>query len=236
MKKRTRFFIAAAVGALLFLFSLALYLTLINLDTLFETGPTMAQTNADAAIAALHETEPSSSRSSESVADKADAQPIIWAGDSRTLGMQHAMNNNDIYIGAAGEGYHWLKECGLPIIKEAISNNLQSPVIFNFGVNDYDNLDLYLAFYDEIVNAYPNTDFYFLSVNPIDPAICQNITNEEIADFNAHLKTAYPNTYLDSYTYLMVNEIATIDGIHYSEEGYQKIYEHAVEQLRAIQK
>lgn len=231
MKKRFRFFIAAAVGALLLLFSLTVYLTLTNLDTLFESGPTAAQTNADTAIAALHEAESPSALSTELTSSNADEPPLIWAGDSRTLGMQNAMDNADIYIGAAGEGYQWLIEYGLPIIKEAISDNPQSPVIFNFGVNDYDNLDFYLACYETLTTDYPNTVFYFLSVNPIDPMLCQNITNEEIADFNAHLKAAFPDTYLDSYTYLMVNEIATNDGIHYSEEGYRQIYEYTAQQI-----
>lgn len=229
MKKRTILCITAAVCALLALLTLTLYLTFSNLDALFLSEPTTAQQNADSAIAELHETETAQSDTETAVSD--NYIPLIWAGDSRTLGMQNAMRNDDIYIGASGEGYHWLKEYGLPIIKEAIADNPQSPVIFNFGVNDHANLSLYLACYEEITADYPNTDFYFLSVNPIEPTVCKNITNEEISDFNAHLQEAYPAAYLDSYTYLMVNEITTIDGIHYSEEGYQQIYAYVAEQL-----
>lgn len=229
MKKRTYLWISIAVCALLALFGLTLYLTFSNLDTLFADGPTAAQSNADAAIAALFETEaPVSARISEPAAD---SLPFIWVGDSRTIGMQNAMDNEDCYIGAAGEGYHWFKETGLSLLQETMKDYPQSPVIFNFGVNDYDNLALYLSLYKEIVSEYPDTHFYFLSVNPIEPTICKNITNEEICDFNAHLKADYPDTYLDSYTYLMVNEVATIDGIHYSEEGYRQIYEYATEQI-----
>lgn len=229
MKKRTHLWLLLASGALLALFGLTLYLTFSNLDTLFANGPTAAQNNADAAIAALYETEVQVNARSADAAD--DTLHLIWAGDSRTIGMQNALDNEDRYIGAAGEGYYWLKETGLPIIKEAIENEPLSPVVFNFGVNDYDNLELYLSLYKEICSEYPDTHFYFLSVNPIEPTLCKTLTNEDICDFNAHLKAAYPDTYLDSYTYLMVNEITTIDGIHYSEEGYRQIYEFAVEQI-----
>lgn len=227
MKKSTYLWITLAVSTLFLLLGFTLYLTLTNLDALFVTAPTAAQSNADAAIAALYETETEQTDDTSSVCS--DTIRLIWAGDSRTLGMQNAMQNDDIYIGAAGEGYQWLKETGLPLIIEAINTNPQLPVVFNFGVNDYDNLERYLSLYETIIAEHPDTTFYFLSVNPIEPTICKNITNEEISDFNAHLKTAYPDTYLDSYTYLLINEITTIDGIHYSEEGYRQIYEYAVQ-------
>lgn len=236
MKKGTVIGILLSVISLLVMFALALYLTLSNLDMLFLNGPTAAETNADTAIAALYETEPAVTAEVSSVASEGSTSDIsgsrlIWAGDSRTLGMQDTMENEDIYIGAAGEGYYWLAETGLPIIKEAIASNPASPVVFNFGVNDYDNLSNYLSLYEEIVSSYPDTHFYFLAVNPIDSALCDNITNEEIMDFNNQLKAAYPDAFLDSFTYIMVNEIVTTDGIHYSEEDYQLIYEFAANQI-----
>lgn len=237
MKKGTVIGILLSVLSLLAMFALALYLTLSNLDMLFQKGPTAAETNADAAIAALYETEPEttvqsvSADTSASEESSVSSSRLIWAGDSRTLGMQDAMENEDIYIGAAGEGYYWLAETGLPIIKESIASNPESPVVFNFGVNDYDNLSNYLSLYEEIVSSYPDTHFYFLAVNPIDSALCDNITNEEIMDFNNQLKAAYPDAFLDSFTYIMVNEIVTTDGVHYSEEDYQLIYEFAANQV-----
>jgi lysophospholipase L1-like esterase len=143
------------------------------------------------------------------------------------------MDNDDCYIAAAGEGYEWLSASGLPLLYDAIAAYPDSPVIFNFGVNDYDNMALYLALYQSLVQDYPDTRFYFLSVNPIEPTLCHNITNEEIADFNQHLKDLFPDTYIDSFTYLMVNQAVTIDGIHYSSEDYRKIYEFATAQIAA---
>ena len=163
--------------------------------------------------------------------ETSDSPFLIWVGDSRTVGMQRAMKNEDCYIGASGEGYYWFSAEGLPLMKKAIGQHPDAPVIFNLGVNDYENLDLYLALYRSLFAEYPDTHFYFLSVNPIDPKRCSAITNEEISDFNTHLKELSPDTYLDSYTWMIQNGIETIDGIHYSEEDYRALYEFTQSQL-----
>ena len=141
------------------------------------------------------------------------------------------MENDDIYIGESGEGYYWLNETGLPLIIEAIASYPDLPVIFNFGVNDDENLPNYLVLYQALEEQYPDTDFYYLSVNPIEPTLCTNISNEEISAFNQALKEEYPDTYIDSFTFVMVSEITTIDGIHYSEDNYRAIYDYASAQV-----
>lgn len=73
----------------------------------------------------------------------------IWVGDSRTLGMEQALDGAtpDVFIGAAGEGYDWFAADGLPQLLSAMKAHPLSPIIFNLGVNDYDNLSRYLALY-----------------------------------------------------------------------------------------
>lgn len=164
-------------------------------------------------------------------AERLGGPSVIWVGDSRTLGMQNAVDSNDLFIAAAGEGYDWFVADGLPQLKDALRVNPDLPVVFNLGVNDYDNMDLYLDLYVSLTEEYPDTCFYFLSINPIDPEICHNITNEEISDFNSHLCSLFPDTYLDSYTPIMANEITPIDGIHYSKEDYRFIYKYVSGQI-----
>lgn len=159
--------------------------------------------------------------------------PVIWVGDSRTLGMGRALDTTDTYIGKDGEGYNWFMEEGLALTANAIAEQPDAPVVLNFGVNDYDNLANYLALYAELLAAYPDTHFYFLSVNPIEPTLCSNISNEQIADFNSHLKEAFPDAYIDSFTLLMIDQVMPIDGVHYSAEDYQKIYNFAARQIEA---
>ena len=120
-------------------------------------------------------------------------------------------------------------------MRAAISAHPDSVVVLNFGVNDYDNLDRYIELYTSLLSEYSDTHFYFLSVNPIDPEVCHNITNEEIADFNDHLRELSPDTYLDSYTQIKAAEIPTLDGIHYSQDDYRFIYNYAVEQIAKIE-
>ncbi len=159
--------------------------------------------------------------------------PIIWVGDSRTLGMERALDTTDTYIGKDGEGYNWFLDEGLALTADAIAAQPDAPVVLNFGVNDYDNLANYLALYTELLAAYPDTHFYFLSVNPIEPTLCSNISNEQIADFNSHLKESFPDAYIDSFTLLMIDQVMPIDGVHYSAEDYQKIYNFAARQIES---
>ena len=162
---------------------------------------------------------------------------FIWVGDSRTAGMEEAMAEAEdgcLYIAAPGEGYNWFISSGLPALTDTMEVHPDAPVILNLGVNDYDNLELYMDLYQELLDEYPDTSFFFLSVNPIDPGRCDNITNEEIGDFNAHLRQLDENAYIDSYTYIMVNEISTIDGIHYSPEAYRLIHDYAAEIIAGL--
>ncbi|MCD7885361.1 MAG: hypothetical protein LUI87_16910 [Lachnospiraceae bacterium] len=159
--------------------------------------------------------------------------PVIWVGDSRTVGMQKALGSytKDVFIGAAGEGYSWLYETGTAQLETAISEYPGRPVIFNMGVNDYENLYNYMVLYEELTMKYPDTIFWFLSVNPVDDDAGLYVTNAQIEEFNASLAAAYPDTWLDSYSFLMESNAGTIDGIHYSEEVYRMIYLFAKEAL-----
>lgn len=232
MKKGTIFGILFAVISIIALGVLTVYLTLTFRSETFFAATDRIESEADAAIAALYESQ--TEKATEAPQTEApDLDPVIWVGDSRTLGMRDALTDTgaDIFIGASGEGYEWLSETGVPQLEEAIAKLPDAPVVINFGVNDYDNLSNYMSLYASLTAQHPDTTFYFLSVNPIEPTLCKNITNEEISDFNAHLKEAYPDTYIDSFTLLMIDQAVTVDGIHYSEEDYQKIYEYVLKQI-----
>ncbi len=161
--------------------------------------------------------------------------PVIWSGDSRTVGVQRAVKNNtdDFFVAASGEGYEWLYDTGVVQVEDLISSYPDLPVIFNFGVNDYENLENYLSLYEAITEAHPDTVFYFLSVNPIDPKECSAITNEEIEQFNAQIAAVYPDCFLDSYHYLEEVGCEIVDGIHYSENTYRTIYQFVKKSIAA---
>ncbi len=257
MKKETIVGILLAILAIAALGVFAGYLTWQYRDQILPVSDEGVESEADAVLQALRETSAETETSEDTqetenapensedtaVADKPStgsaasvpAPAVIWVGDSRTLGMQKAVANSDVYIGAAGEGYDWFVETGLDELRAALEAHPESVIVFNFGVNDYDNLENYMELYGSLLEEYADRHFYFLSVNPIDPEQCQNITNEEIADFNDHLRRLSPDAYLDSYTLIKAAEIQTIDGIHYSQDDYRFIYDYAVKQIVKIE-
>ena len=232
MKKGTIIAVVLAASAIAALGILTVFLTFQYKDELFSSG-SPAVSEADSVLLALHETESEKAAEPESDSPESAKQGIlhIWVGDSRTIGMCDALDNEDVYIGASGEGYSWFSEAGLLQLKKAISECPEAPVIFNFGVNDPDNLENYISLYEALAAECPDTHFYFMSVNPIEPTLCENITNEEISGFNSRLSSAFPDTYIDTFTYMQMSGVVPIDGIHYSEEDYQLIYEYASQEV-----
>lgn len=243
MKKGTVIGIILAVMGIISLAAMAIFLTIHYRDDIFFLKDTKTQQEADAVLQALNEppTEAPAETETEAYGDEAKEKAaasgssseefIIWVGDSRTVGMGRALDNDNIYIGADGEGYDWLYETGVVELADAIQANPGTPVVFNFGVNDCDDIDKYLDIYRAIEAEYPDTHFYYLSVNPIEPTLCDNVTNEEISDFNNQLRKEFPDQFIDSFTFLQINETVTVDGVHYSEEDYQKIYNFAAAQV-----
>ena len=120
---------------------------------------------------------------------------FLFVGDSRTVGMEEAMQDSDdadtcSYIGKVGEGYYWLVNEGIDQLRTSLSKEPDATVVFNLGVNDLSEIDRYLAFYPQIFAEYPDASFYIMSVNPVGDA-CSGASNEEIRDFNAKLKESF---------------------------------------------
>ena len=251
MKKRTHFILLVSAILFLLLAALAIWLGL-GQHRIASKTMSPAESEAEAMLQTLHDmtaeasADLASSTEVQDETDPAESEALtaaqisdelrIWVGDSRTLGMEQALEGStpDIFIGAAGEGYDWFAADGLPQLLSTMKTYPSAPVIFNLGVNDYDNLSRYLALYQSLLEEHPTTRFYFLSVNPIDPARCQNITNEEISDFNTHLRELSGGTYIDSYTWMRANDVRTKDGIHYEEDDYRSLYKYVITQISSL--
>ncbi len=172
---------------------------------------------------------------------------IIWVGDSRTLGLRDALHlkervDNDIFVGRVGEGIHWFQEEGMAEMSDAIEANPDLPVVINFGVNDPQLVDTYIETYHDMIDAYPDTAFYFLSVNPldeefliedglVDEAVFEDINSLNVAKMNVKLKEKFPDRYIDSASYLKSDGFDTVDGLHFSVDTYLKIHDFVVEEL-----
>lgn len=172
---------------------------------------------------------------------------IIFVGDSRTLGMRDALHragrtDDDIFIGKVGEGVRWFIEEGMSEMDDAIEEYPDLPVVFNLGVNDPTEIDDYIVTYWDCIRNHPDTDFYILSVNPIDEEfllesetaveeVLDMINNLNIAKLNLRLKDEFTRRYLDSASFLKSDGFETVDGLHFNTKTYLKIHDFVVNEL-----
>lgn len=156
---------------------------------------------------------------------------FLFVGDSRTLGMRDAVGDNCTYLGAEGQGYQWFASEGLSALDAELKAQPNRQVIINFGVNDPENVNLYIDLYHTLIETYPDASFYLLSVNPLVDSEDLNTTNEMIALFNATIAGHFPDQYLDSNSFLTSTGFETVDGLHYTDATYQAIHNFVVDKL-----
>ncbi len=177
---------------------------------------------------------------------------IIIIGDSRMAFLNERGKRINIpinfnFIAYGGTKFSWLKNDAFLRLKnklDNIDNNYHYSVVINMGVNDLnDKLDPelhafnYYEFYKFLAIEYPEVDFYFLSVNPIDDDIInifcgmQQRTNKKIEKFNSAMLTHILNDniknlkYCDSYNNM---KFGTPDGLHYDGKTDQEIVNYIV--------
>lgn len=147
----------------------------------------------------------------------------VFVGDSRFVGMSQYETNKDTFICKVGQGLNYFKKSQDEIL-ELDGYNVK--IIIGFGVNDLANIDDYISYVNSL---HLKGSLYFLTVNPIDEARCRlngyTLTNLEIDEFNDKLKAnAYNYKIIDTNEYLMEDGFDTVDGLHYNDETYEKIY------------
>ena len=171
---------------------------------------------------------------------------IIFVGDSRTVGLQNALGKlipdvDCIFVGKVGEGCAWFLSEGEAEMAAAIQQYPDAPVVLNFGVNDPDQIDQYLEAYDDMEAAYPDTDFWYMSVNPVQrekmiengvsEEALQLVTNPNITQLNKAFRQAHEDRYLDTSTMMKLSGFQTVDGLHYTRQTYLKIHRFVVSVL-----
>lgn len=169
----------------------------------------------------------------------------IFVGDSRTAGMRDAVNNRDTYIAQWGKGYEWFADAGVRKLQRVLDKNPYSAVIFNLGVNDLKNAELYVGIYERLIRQYPKVRFYFMSVNPVEEGFLHESgfsqrENAVIEGFNQRMEQVFGGRYIDSYHWLLEKGYlreqpggyGTIDGLHYTDTLYRKLHGYAAAQAR----
>ena len=161
----------------------------------------------------------------------------IFVGDSRMVGMESSASSTDtLYIAKVGMGYNWLMETADETLRQQLKARPELKVVFGFGVNDFGNIERYVAYYRQLMKDFPETKFHFLSVNPVDEEkeakYGYQVKNTVIESFNRRLYQAFRSRYIDSYAYLCSSGFSTVDGVHYTRATYRKLRSFILTKIR----
>ena len=169
---------------------------------------------------------------------KADEGRTIWVGDSRFVGMSQSVktNSNDIFIAKGGMGYPWFVSTAIPQVNSTLKSG--DKIVLNMGVNGF-GADNYINTVNNLVkNEWKDCKVYYMSINPVvDNLTTQNgmiASDQQVIDFNNQLKEKLDKsiTYIDTYSTVKKDIAAkTMDGVHYTKQGYQEIYDLAQKAL-----
>ena len=241
MKIRNYLTILFAILAIFFLLGLAGFMTYYvadesnpikqQIDEMLPMDDVMEFLHLDPPAAAPVATPEVSTEATSTAPVAAKEHSFLFVGDSRTLGMKDAVSDGCTYIGAEGEGYEWFSTDGVLALADVLGSNPAQTVVLNLGVNDPENINIYIDLYKDLMNDYSSSKFYVLAVNPLDDDADFNTTNEMIELFNATMKSSFTDEYLDSYSYIVSNGFETVDGLHYTDATYQKIHQFVVDKL-----
>lgn len=166
----------------------------------------------------------------------------IYLGDSRFVGMDNVCHvseeDNTWVVAKVGEGLRWCENTALDEVSTIINDNPDIDewyLISGLGVNDSYNAAKYVEMYDSLDDVY----VVLVSVNPMEKSKCDkygydysaltrgaNAMNEILRD------TEY--TYIDVSTHLEEVGFSTADGVHYTGDTYEEIYEYIKEQLNVL--
>lgn len=166
---------------------------------------------------------------------------MIFVGDSRTVGLQQVVGGDATYIGKVGEGCAWFTRKAIKKLEKELDAFPTATVVLNFGINDLGNINDYITAYHQLMVRYPLARFFVVSIHPVEQKLAKSygysVTNQQIQAFNGQMKQVFAANYVDTYSYLMGTGAiqprgkSTVDGIHYTAEGYQMIYQYIESQI-----
>jgi hypothetical protein len=204
-----------------------------NLEELLSESVIDRATNLDSSAFSTTDSDNSSEITTvQNIKEKDNYLLVI--GDSRTVGMELTVNeNNNIqYIAVPGEGYNLLKE-NLDNIKNFYqqyeTDITSAKIVCNLGVNDLSQVNTYKETYENLLKE--GILIAFMTVNPVEDSLSDytyTVTNEEIDNFNDIIK-ALDIEVLDTNKYLKDISFETTDGLHYTDDTYNKLYQYLCE-------
>ena len=181
--------------------------------------------------------------------DSSSSTINIIIGDSRMVGLCATLTGDwtkceysssggyhyqKIYFVAQGSmSYSWFSNTAVGAVNNILKNNSDKKfnIITNMGVNMllYD-VEKYISKYNELIdNQWKEESFVIVSVTPVDEnkqtKDAYFIKNVDIETFNNKIRNGVKKAkYCDIYNQIK-NNFNTTDGVHYTSETYQDIYQ-----------
>ncbi len=167
---------------------------------------------------------------------------LVLIGDSRTVGMYWALtgskdlhevqlveDDDTVWSCKEGIGLDWMKESGVPFTAPYIDGD--ADVVILMGVNDiggaYSSTD-YCVYLNEMGITWTDAgaEVYYVSVNPVDGALANGLSNERIDAWNREMQDGLGEAFYYIDTNAQINDhINFKDQLHYKDDTNLEIYQ-----------
>lgn len=176
-----------------------------------------------------------------------DRSVHIFIGDSRTVGMCSAVTGiysdgklvkrvngteQEFYFGKISSGCSWYSTKAVSRLKKLLKKYPDAAVVLNHGINDLGSLGYYIMSYRSLMNSYPDAKFVIMSVNPVKTKKYKGYAKPALIQaFNKSMQAAFPNNFVDTYSFMKQNKFKTPDGLHYDTATYRTLYGYLLSYL-----
>lgn len=171
-------------------------------------------------------------------------KPIIFIGDSRTVGLQASVGENTLnkdnvsIVASGGEGIGWLNNTGINEVNTIINNNGNTSYnIFSWlGVNGLH--DSYASTYENLATTtWKNHTIYIINIGPVYDADTIYVKQNQIDDFNEKMENFIKQKNLSNLKYIKIdysnlNLQYDAEGLHYNSQNYKDIYNRIMDAFR----
>lgn len=155
---------------------------------------------------------------------------FIFIGDSRLDSMSYLCKNvglNSVeFITVENPDYYWMVNTGVDGLNDVLESKPGDyNVVFNIGINDLNNIKMYIDFFNNLAERYINLNIFVLGIGPLDEVkAIENdiihINNDDIYNFNVDMmKGLNKNVHvIHVFQELMNNGYDTVDGYYLTED------------------
>lgn len=177
---------------------------------------------------------------SNSSSQTQSAAKMVLIGDSRIVQTYGYLSNDwngysaggvkevdgTKFVAESSMGLDWLKSTGIPAAQQYFGSG--TAVVISLGVNDLGNVDNYVSYVNSNASTWAKngSKIYFTTVNPCNGNYSN--LNEQISNFNSKIKSGLSSNVkvINTYSYVISKGYSTTDGLHYSKDTSDLIYDY----------